>query len=201
MTAVKDFLESVYYVAFIVLTFLLVRYSIKTYVFQTKPSSLLFCKFFILRDTLGKSEQTICLEIYNHGNIPATKVSATLGGKELGIVDFIKPEDSTVLVVGEALRMMNGNRVFIQGEEITDKMPVPLSISLNGGKTDEMQLQTSTLFLHNDTMYNEEERIAQGVEKINRTLEKAFDCHNVGPGHSSFRDELCSIAKGINARK
>jgi len=201
MTTVKNLLESVYYVAFIILTFLLVRYSIKTYLFQTKASSSLFCKLFILRDTLGKSEQTICLEIYNHGNIPATKVSAALGGKEIGVVDFIKPEDSAVLVVGEALRMMNGNRLFIQGEEIIDKMPVPLSVSLNGRKADEIQLQTSTLFLHNDTMYNEEERIAQGVEKINRTLEKAFDCHKIGPGHGSFRDELCSIAKGINTRK
>ena len=40
----KDFFELVYYIAFIILTYLIVKYAIKTYAFQTEKSFKLYCK-------------------------------------------------------------------------------------------------------------------------------------------------------------
>lgn len=197
----NNWLENAYYIAFIVFTLILVIFTIKTYVFQTKADSSLFCKLFIMREELGKVEQSLCLEIYNHGNTPAKRVSASINGDILGTIDYIKPEDSSFLIVGQVFRMMGCNRVYILDKEISEETEVTLEISVNGEKADSKLLQTSTVFLHNSIVHNEDERIAQATEDINRTLEKAFDCQHIGAGHNSFRDELCDIAKSIKTKQ
>ena len=201
MLRLKDCLEIIYYVAFIILTGLIVLYAIKTYLFQTKSYSSLYCKLLILPDDLGKVEQLVCLEVYNHGNTPAKNIKISLNGCELATVDYIRPADSATLLVGQVLRMIGCNRVYIQDTEISEGTTIPVAISVNGGTSDKKNLQTSTLFLQSDVVHNENERIAHATEDINRTLGKAFDCHNVGPGHSTFRDELCRIANNIATKK
>lgn len=194
-------LENIYYIAFIILTLILAIVAIKTYCFQAKRTSSLFCKIFILPDDLGKFEQLICLEVYNHGNTPAENVKISLNGCELATVNFIRPADSAVLPVGQVLRMIGCNRVIIQDTEITEGTTIPVVISVNGGTTDEKQLQASSLFLHSNVVHNENERIARATEGINRTLEKSLDSHFIGPGHSTFRDESYRSAENIAKNK
>ena len=93
--------------------------------------------------------------------------------------------------------MIGCNRVYIRNNEIAEGTTIPATISANGGAPEVRQLQTSALFLHSDIVHNEDERIARATEDINKTLGKAFDCHTIGPGHSTFRDELCRIAENI----
>lgn len=52
MTGIKDSLEITYYIAFIVLTALIVYYAYKTYKFQSEKSCKLLCKMCILKETL-----------------------------------------------------------------------------------------------------------------------------------------------------
>ena len=193
-------LENLYYVAFIIFTLILVVYTIKTYSFQTKKESTILCKLSVLPNDLARVEQSICLEIYNHGNMPAQEVSIALNGDVTTNIEYVRPEESVILIVGKASRMNECNVVTIQGVEVRKGQTVPFSVSEKGKNTKEGYLQTSLLFLQNEIVQNEDERIAQATEDISKTLERAFDCQNIGPGHNSFRDELCNIAKNIAAK-
>ena len=53
MGILKDILEIVYYVAFIILTYLIVRYAKKTYILQSNKEFQLLCKVCVMEETLG----------------------------------------------------------------------------------------------------------------------------------------------------
>lgn len=199
MTCLKDILEIVYYIAFIVLTFLIVLYAKKTYSFQTKSESTLFCKLYVPTAELGFVEQLVCLEVYNYGNRTARNVTINIGAKKVATVDYIKPNESAALPIGEVLRMMGCNRVFIQAQEIhADTITITIGVD---GKEIPFEVSTTALTLRSEVLHNEPEVVARTLQDINKTLGKAFDCHHVGPGHNSFRDELCEIARNIKGNK
>lgn len=197
---VKDILEIIYYIAFIVLTFLIVWYAKKTFDDQTKRVSTLFLKLFVPADQLGYTEQMVCLEVYNHGTRPAKNVSLSISSKGFAEIDYIEPNGTASLPIGEVHRMLGCNRVYIQGTEISKDAIVKIEVSeSNTGKT--YELNTSSLFIRSEVLHNGEESMPKELRNINQTLKKAFDCHQIGPGHSTFRDELCEIARNIGAKK
>ena len=151
---IKDVLEIIYYISFIILTFLIVVYAIKTYKFQTKTESTLFCKLYVPSVELGYAEQLVCLEVYNCGNRTAKNATVIIGGKKVAIIDYIKPNESVALPIGNVLRMLGGNRVFIQEQEITAEIVV-VTISIDGEEIP-FEVSTSTLTLRSDVLHNEE---------------------------------------------
>ncbi len=195
----KDVLEIAYYIAFIILTFLIVRYAIKTYRFQTKTESTLYCKLYVPAAELGFVEQLVCLEVYNYGNKPAENVTINIGTKKVATVDYIKPNESASFPIGEVLRMIGCNRVFIQSQEIhADTVTIAIGVA---GKEIPFEISTTALTLRSEVLHNEPEVVARTLQDINKTLGKAFDCHQIGPGHTSFRDELCEIARNIKSKQ
>lgn len=196
----KDSLEILYYVAFIILTILMVVYARKTYLFQSKQDSRLFCKLYVPPADFGKVTQFVCLEIYNDGTAVAKSIQVGLYGRELALIDFIKPNESISLPIGELGMMVGCNRIWIQANEISEKEVLPITLTTNGESTTHM-ISTSALFVRSNALHNEQESIAESLKDINRTFARAFDCHNVGPGHLTFRDELCAIAESIKQAK
>lgn len=200
MGLVKDILEIIYYIAFVILTILIVWFAKKTFDDQTKQVSTLYLKLFVPADQLGYTEQMVCLEVYNHGTRPAKNVSLSIASKGLAVIDFIEPNGTVSLPIGEVLRTQGGNCVSIQGTEISEDVIVKIEVSeSNTGKT--YELNTSSLFIRSDVLHNGEESMPKELRNINETLKKAFDCHQIGPGHNTFRDELCEIAKNIGTKK
>lgn len=195
MSCLKDILEIIYYVAFIVLTFLIVLYAIKTYRFQTKSESTLFCKLYVPAVELGFVEQVVCLEVYNCGNRTAKNVTINIRTNKIATVDYIKPNECVALPVGEVLRMLGCNRVFIQKEELTDET-IDIIIAVDG-KEIPFEISTTTLKLRSEVLHNETQVISRTLQDIDKTLGKAFACRYIGPGHGSFRDELHEIARSI----
>lgn len=196
---VKDILEITYYIAFIVLTCLIVWYAKKTFDDQTKQVSTLYFKLYVPADQLGYYEQIVFLEIYNHGTRPANNIRLSIGGKELVTIDYIKPNGTASLPIGEVLRMLGCNRVYIQGAEISKDAIVKIEVSESDTRKT-YELNTSSLFIRSEVLHNGEESMPKELRNINETLKKAFDCHHVGPGHNTFRDELCQIAKNIGSQ-
>ncbi len=200
LAKMKDFLEIIYYIAFIILTILLVIYARKTYLFQSKLDSTLFCKLFVPTSEFKTSAQIICLEIYNNGNAVANSVLVKLADRELAIIDYIKPHESVSLPIGELKKMIEINRVWIQDTQISETDTLSISLTVNGINTS-YTLNPSILFVRSDVSHNESASIAQSLKDINTTLGKAFDCHQSGPSHRTFRDELCKIADIISKGK
>lgn len=195
----RNILEIVYYIAFIILTIPIALYAVKTYRFQTKSESTLFCKLYVPTSELGFVEQLVCLEVYNCGNRMAKDVTINIGAKKLATVDYIKPNESATLPIGEVLRMMGGNRVFIQSQEIgAETITVTIGVK---EKEIPFEVSTTALKLRSEVLHNEPQVVARTLQDINKTLEKAFDCHHIGPGHNSFRDELCEIARNIKDKQ
>lgn len=118
MAVLKDSLEIIYYIAFIVLTALIVYYAYKTYKFQSEKSCELLCKVCILEETLGDFEFRYALEVYNHGNQVAERVKIVINGESITVADFIKPNESFVYPLGNIGQMIGCNRVWPdQGEK------------------------------------------------------------------------------------
>lgn len=193
--------EFIYYIAFCGLTWLLYKYAKQTYLFQTKKESQLFCKLYVPDSEHGKSDQLVYLEIYNSGNAVAQNIHVEYNGVELALLDFIKPNESYKLLIGSLARMMGCNRVWILEEEISSEGNCEITLSDDSMAGKKYALDVSALFLHSDVVHHGEEEIAKELHDLNRNIEKAFGSQHIGPGHSSFRDELNHIASELAKRK
>ena len=111
MNSVKDIFEIVYYVAFIVLTGMIVIYARRTFVFQTKKTHNLMCKFCIMEENTSR-ELGIGIEFYNYGNDIAKDISVNIDNSYKLQIEFIKPNESVVFPVGEIYLTMDTNVVY-----------------------------------------------------------------------------------------
>ena len=93
MQCIKDVFEIVYYIAFIILTWLIVKYSVKTYKLQSNKESKLLCKIFIREAKVKNGVFLFYLEIYNFGNIMARNIDVFVLENRIVTVDFIKPKN------------------------------------------------------------------------------------------------------------
>lgn len=128
----KDILEIVYYVAFIILTYLIVRYAKKTYILQSNKEFQLLCKVCVMEETLGTYQFRYALEIYNYGNDVAKNVGVIIEDKHVTNVDFIKPNESYIYPLGAVWQMLSCNRICSnQGEELTRGTPIHIQLTVN----------------------------------------------------------------------
>ena len=200
MVIIKDLLEILYYIAFIYLTCRIVLYAKKTYEDQTKQVSTLYLKLFVPSSQLGYTEQTIFLEIYNHGTRPAKNIKLVYDNKTIGTISYIKPNGSDYLPIGEVYKTLGENAVYFQNNKLPQDSPVEVVVSEND-YTMSFSLSTSVLFIRSGVLHNSEDDEVKYLKGINETLTKAFACQYVGPNHHTFRDELHSIAENIKAIK
>ena len=146
MNIVKDILEIIYYVAFIILTWLIVWYAKKTYTLQSNKEFQLLCKVCIMKETLGAFEFRYALEIYNYGNDVARHIGVVIEDKQITSVDFIKPNESYIYPLGSVGQMMSCNRVWPdQGEELTRGTPIKVQLTVKQ-KTYTFDMNTDLLY-------------------------------------------------------
>ena len=72
--------ELIYYVAFIILTIGLVIFAAKTYFFQTKQSTKLFCKS--IEKPAASGNSNLYVEVYNYGNAVAQNINVKIQNVE-----------------------------------------------------------------------------------------------------------------------
>ena len=121
--------ELIYYIAFIILTAIIVVYAIKTYRLQSKQSSELLCK--LSESFVGTGSGQIILEIYNHGNIVIKDIGVTVGERAYGSIPFLKPEESYLIPVGfiiqigdKRILMSPQSGIELSGESLLVKLLV-----------------------------------------------------------------------------
>lgn len=112
----KDALESIYYVAFIILTYMLVKYAKKTYLFESNKKYNLLCQFCVRDETVGGFDFGYALEVYNAGNAPAKNIEIIHSGKMITKIDFISPNKSFMYPMGTMVQTLGGIHPFGSSE-------------------------------------------------------------------------------------
>lgn len=128
MSTIKDFLEVIYYIAFIILTILIVKYAKKTYSLEAERRYELLCKVNIQKETLGGCMFDYGIEIYNSGNIAAKDIELLVEEKMITKIDFIQHGDSVLYPIGSIFQTMGGN--IAQGDFVTLEKGKPLKVTL-----------------------------------------------------------------------
>ncbi len=172
MALIKDVLEIVYYISFIVLTALIVYYAYKTYRLQSEETCKLLCKIYILKETLGSFQSRYALEIFNHGNKVAEKVKIVLNGEDITVVDFVKPNESFMFPVGELVQMIESNRVWLDsGEELQQGAVLDVQlVSVDAVHT--FQVNTDLLFTYRGTANGTLSEVADAVKEISFSINR-----------------------------
>jgi hypothetical protein len=117
----KEQWELIYYVAFVILTFCIFLITVKTYLFQTKRVSEIFCKC-VEKTTENSYESNVFLEIYNHGNDLAKNIKVQVQNKDFGIIPFLKPDESYMLYLGSFMYTFGGK--IIQSNYFTKNISI-----------------------------------------------------------------------------
>lgn len=134
MSNVKDFLEVVYYIAFIVLTILIVKYAKQTYNLEAERQYELLCKVSIQKETVDSYMFNYGMEIYNSGNIAAKNIDVVVEDKKITKIDFIQPGASMLYPLGSVFQTCGGN--IAKEEIIVPEKPLNVTLIVSGKRTD-----------------------------------------------------------------
>jgi hypothetical protein len=146
MTTLKDVLEIIYYIAFIVLTCLIVKYARKTYEFQSDKTFQLFCKVCILQETIGGFNFRYALEVYNYGNNIAKNIEVIVDDKKITTIDFIKANESSIYPLGDVWQMAGCNRIWPDaGGELKEGTYLAVQLVVAGNKLN-YEINTDLLY-------------------------------------------------------
>lgn len=133
MSYIKDLLEIAYYVAFIVLTYLIVKYAKKTFLLQSEKSHSILCKLCVIGDQ-AHYQTKYGVELYNYGNDIAKDVKIKVQDSLSFKCDYIKPSESVVYLLGVIMHMVSRNRVLFDNitKEVQPGETIEAVVSVDG---------------------------------------------------------------------
>ena len=171
--------ELIYYISFIVLTVLIVVFTIKTYYLQSKRNYKLLCKFTVSDLKIG-NEFLFSIEIFNVGNAAARKVKVTINDIPITTIDFIKPGSAELYPVGIVLCMMNGNVITSKHESIRNiKNGEPVSVELVIGENERIKYSIGTDILFATPPFRDElhelDYQLKNIDRACRDIAKALE--------------------------
>ena len=173
MQSIKDILEIIYYIAFIVLTWLIAKYAIKTYKLQSNKESKLLCKIFISEANVENGVFPFYLEIYNFGNIVARDIDVFVLENKIATIDFIKPNESFYFPLGNVYQMIACNRVFLFDDESELENNANISVKLRTKEqTSTFELNTNIIFASRRKVESNSSEIADSIKNIATVIKK-----------------------------
>lgn len=168
-------MEIAYYITFIVLTYLLVKYARKTYLFETQKEHILLCQFCIRKETVGDFGFGFALEVYNAGNAIAKNVEIFAGKEKITTIDFIRPNGSFLYPVGTAYQTMGGNHIS-GGSKILLNEGENVAISLHvDGKVIDYSINPDVVFASRNctgTLRGIEDKLEDIANNINSEYQR-----------------------------
>ena len=165
--------EIIYYVAFILLTIGIAFFTAKTYYFQAKKTSELFCKS--VEKEANKGNSNLYIEIYNYGNEIAKDISVNIQEIDFGVIPFLKPLESYLIPTAYFIHASDKKIIFseqIKLKNDTDVVNVKISVGKNIKKYEvNIRIQESSSKLSEiDT--RAQDKIAKNLEEIGKQQEK-----------------------------
>ena len=157
--------ELIYYVAFIVLTIGLVIFAAKTYFFQTKQSTKLFCKS--IEKPAASGNSNLYIEVYNYGNSVAQNIGVKIQSVDFGTIPFLKPGEDYLIPVAYFIHASDQKIAFAERIKVTgDTTTIPVVLTM--GKTSS-EFDVDITIQKNAIKLNESD--SRYFEKIGKTLE------------------------------
>lgn len=191
----KDILEIIYFIAFIVLTYLIVIYARKTYRLQTEKAFQLLCKISVQEVSIRS--YNFNLEVYNRGNDVAKQIDVKIWNAHLTTIDFIKPEESYIIPIGE-FGSRTGGRIYLYsgGElkhdvlptEVYRSIPILVQLVINC-KTYEFTINTDILYLYREYYTSTLGEISCEISVLSNIMEE---------GLKEMNNQLKQISSGID---
>lgn len=119
--------ELIYYLAFILLTIGIVFFTAKTYWFQSKKVSELFCK--CVDTPTARGNRNVCIEIYNYGNAISKDIKVKIQETDFGVIPFLKPNESYVIPFAYFIyagdhKILQSNNVEIKSNDINVQLDI-----------------------------------------------------------------------------
>lgn len=180
MQCIKDWFELIYYVAFIVLTGLIVFYARRTYVMESSRDYELLCQLVVNPNVAQDYRFGYSLEVYNAGNMVAKKVAIQIDNKEITTLDFVKPGSSAYYPIGWMGAMEGGNAPLSNSVAIIEK-DKPISVSLIAdGKTKVYELSTDILFATRGNITGSMKGIEKKLDDIKRVMDTDYQRKRAG---------------------
>lgn len=107
-------------------------YTAKTYYFQSKRASELFCKS--IEKDANRGTSNLYIEIYNYGNDIAKDISVNIQETDFCVIPFLKPLESFLIPIGYIIyasgnRIISSRRIKITSD--TDIVNVKISVGRN----------------------------------------------------------------------
>lgn len=148
MNCIKDVFEIAYYVAFIILTFLIVKYTRKTFLLQSEKSHSILCKL----NVMGYKDHyhtEFGVEVYNYGNDVAKDLIISVENEISFTCDYIKPNESVIYPLGIIIHTIEENHVQLNAtnerKEVPPQTPLNVTVTIDGEEKT-YQLSTDLLF-------------------------------------------------------
>ena len=165
--------ELIYYIAFIVLTIGLVIFAAKTYFFQTKKSTKLFCKS--IEKSAASGNSNLYIEVYNYGNTVAQNINVKIQDVDFGTIPFLKPGEVYLIPIAYFIHASGEKIAFAERIKLTSEtttIPVVFTMgeSLSEFDVDITIQKNSTKLSESDSRYFE--KIAKALENIEKQQEK-----------------------------
>ena len=163
----------IYYVAFIILTISLVIFAAKTYFFQTKQSTKLFCKS--IEKPAASGNSNLYVEVYNYGNAVAQNINVKIQDVDFGTIPFLKPGEDYLIPVAYFIHASDHKIAFAERIKVTGETTT-IPVVLTMGKTSST-FDVDITIQKNSTKLNESdsrhfEKMAKALEAIEKQQEK-----------------------------
>lgn len=165
--------ELIYYIAFIILTIGLVIFAAKTYFFQTKQSTKLFCKS--IEKPAASGNSNLYVEVYNYGNAVAQNINVKIQDVDFGTIPFLKPGEDYLIPVAYFIHASDHKIAFADRIKVTgDTTTIPIVLTMR--KTSST-FDVDITIQKNSTKLNESdsrhfEKMAKALEAIEKQQEK-----------------------------
>jgi hypothetical protein len=157
--------ELAYYIAFIILTFVLAIMALKTYFLQAKKITQIYCKCIEI-------DENIYLEIFNYGNSIAKNIFVRIQENEYGKIEYLKPNEVHKICIGLAIHTLGANYVCLDvlGENVKK---INVTITMNGiTQMHEIDLSIFEKFFSAQVADNSVTEISREIEKLSRVIER-----------------------------
>lgn len=170
MEQIKNWAEFIYYVAFIILTGMIVYYARRTFALESTRNYELLCNLVIYDPTTVGHVTGVALEIYNAGNIVARNILVSSNGESITAVNFIKPNSSFYFPIGKMLRTFDG--IVPSGDEripISEGETMVITLSVDG-KEYRHEVNTDIAFAFSKTDTGSLAGIEKRLDKIESAI-------------------------------
>lgn len=145
-------------------------FAAKTYFFQTKKSTKLFCKS--IEKSAASGNSNLYIEVYNYGNTVAQNINVKIQDVDFGTIPFLKPGEDYLIPIAYFIHASGEKIAFAERIKLTSEtttIPVVFTMGESLSEFDvDITIQKTPLNLANLTLV-----ILKKLQRLLKTLKSS----------------------------